>query len=109
MKRLWGRIAGVVLAGWLFTACESDSGWHGRYVSSPGEGIPVTLTLESDGKGLWVVDQETAPIRWQKREGSLWLHVKAGGVLIARPQNNEKTLAIALPGGENIVLKKAAN
>lgn len=109
MKRLWAWIGCLMMVGWLCTGCESDSGWHGRYVSPPGEGIPVSLTLESDGKGLWMVDQESTPIRWQKRQGTLWLHIKSGGVLIASPRNNEKSLSIALPGGENIVLKKAAN
>lgn len=109
MKPLWRWAVWLMMVGWFCTACESDSGWHGRYVSSPAEGVPVTLTLESDGKGLWMVDQESTPIRWQKRQGALWLHVKSGGVLIAYPQGTEKTLSIGLPDGEKIVLKKAPN
>jgi len=108
MKRLWFRILWLMMAGWVFYACESDSGWQGRYVTPAAEGAPVTLTLQADGKGLWMVDQESTPIRWKKRQGALWLHVKSGGVLIARPLDNETALSISLPGG-NVILKKTSD
>jgi len=99
----------LVIAGLVFCACESTSGWEGRYVSPAAEGAVVTLTLQADGKGLWVVDQESTPVRWKKRQGALWLHVRSGGVLIAQLLENEKALSVSLPGGGNVLLKKASD
>jgi len=48
-------------------------------------------------------------VRWKKRQGALWLHVKSGGVLIARPLDNEKMLSVSLPGSGNVFLKKASD
>lgn len=109
MKRAAIWLMWLAVAGMGFCACDSGSGWEGRYVSPASEGTLVTLTLQADGKGLWVADQESTPVRWKIRRGALWLHVKAGGVLIAQPLDKEKTLSVGLPGGGNVVLKKALN
>jgi len=109
MRRAVFWIVWLVIAGLAFCACEPGSGWEGRYVSPATEGALVTLTLQADGKGLWVVDQESTPLRWKFRQGALWLHVKSGGVLIAQPLDNEKSLSIGLPGGGNVLLKKASD
>lgn len=109
MKRVSFGAVWLLIAGLVFCACESDMGWQGRYESPMTEGVQVTLTLQSDGKGLWMVDQESMSLRWKKRQGALWLHVKTGGVLIAQPQDNEKTLSVSLPGGGNILLKKTSD
>jgi hypothetical protein len=106
MKRAAVWSVWLVIAGLVINACESSSNWEGRYVSPATQDAMVTLTLQADGKGLWVVDQESTPVRWKKRQGALWLHVKAGGVLIAQPLDNEKTLSVGLPGGGSVVLKK---
>lgn len=106
MRRACFWVVWLMIGGWVFGGCESGSGWDGRYVSPAADGPVVTLTLQADGKGLWMVDQESTPVRWKKRQGALWLHVKTGGVLIARPLNNEKTLSVSLPGGGAILLKK---
>jgi hypothetical protein len=91
----------------LFWACESSS-WEGRY---EGTGLPhplpgVTLTLEAGGKGGWVVEQETTPLRWEARSGSLWLHLKTGGVLAARPAPGEQALMVDLPGVGMVKLRR---
>jgi hypothetical protein len=109
MRSVCLRIVWMVIAGLVFCACESDSGWHGLYVSPPTDGVQVTLTLQSDGKGMWVVDQESTPVRWKKRQGALWLHIKSGGVLIAQIREDEKILDVGLPGGGNILLKKISD
>ncbi len=109
MTRAAFRVVWLVIAGLVFSACESGSGWEGRYVSPATEGALVTLTLLADGKGLWVVDQESTPVRWKMRQGALWLHVKTGGVLIAQPLDNEKVLSVGLPGGGNVLLKKTSD
>ena len=99
----------LVIAGLVLCACESTSGWEGRYISSATEGSMVTLTLQADGKGLWVVDQESTPVRWKKRQGALWLHVRSGGVLIGQLLENEKALSVSLPGGGSVLLKKVSD
>ena len=109
MKRACFQVLWLVIAGLVFVGCESDAGWEGRYVSSATEGTAVTLTLQADGKGLWMVDQESTPVRWKKRQCALWLHVKTGGVLIAQPMDNEKVLSVSLPGDGNILLTKTSN
>jgi hypothetical protein len=109
MMRASFRVMLLVIAGLFFCACESGSGWEGRYVSPATEGVQVTLTLQADGKGLWMVDQESTPVRWKMRQRALWLHVKSGGVLIAQPIDNEKALSVGLPGGGNVLLKKTSN
>ena len=103
----WG--VWLVVAGLTFCACESVSSWEGRYISPTTDGVLVTLTLQADGKGLWMVDQESTPVRWKKRQGALWLHVKTGGVLIAQPLDNEKALSVGLPGGGNVLLKRVSD
>ena len=108
MRAAFG-VVWLVIAGLVFSACESGSGWEGRYVSQATEGAMVTLKLQADGKGLWMVDQESTPVRWKMRQGALWLHVKSGGVLIAQPLENEKALSVGLPGGGNVLLKKASD
>ena len=109
MMRASFRIVWLVIAGLVFCACESDLSWQGRYESPRTGGVQVTLTLQPDGKGLWMVDQESTPVRWKKRQDALWLHVKTGGVLIAQPQDNQKTLSISIPGSGNILLKKISD
>ncbi|MBU1398499.1 MAG: hypothetical protein KKE00_05285 [Proteobacteria bacterium] len=109
MTRSAFRCVWLVIAGLVLCACESSSGLEGRYVSPAADGAMVTLTLQADGKGLWVVDQESTPVRWKKRQGALWLHVRSGGVLIAQLLENEKALSVSLPGGGNFLLKKASD
>jgi hypothetical protein len=109
MTRASFRLMWLLIAGLVFCACESGSGWEGRYISPATEGAQVTLTLQADGKGLWMVDQESTPVRWKMRQGALWLHVKSGGVLIAQPIDNEKALSVSLPGGTYVLLKKTSD
>ena len=92
-------------AALLFGGCDSHSGWEGSYVS-PDTDFPVTLTLHADGKGMWINNQESTPIRWEKRQGALWLHIRTGGVLIAAPLPDRPALHVTLPDGKKILLEK---
>jgi hypothetical protein len=97
----------VLVSVLLFWACESSS-WEGRYegYDAPGPLPGVTLTLEAGGKGGWVVEQETTPLRWEERSGSLWLHLKTGGVFAARPVPGETALTVELPGVGMVKLRR---
>jgi hypothetical protein len=64
--------------------------------------------LQSGGKGQWVAEQESTPLRWEERSGALWLHLKSGGVMVAQTIPSEKALALELPGIGTLLLREAA-
>jgi hypothetical protein len=101
-------LAGLLLLGLLTGACESVSVWEGRYVGQTGQDPAgaVTLILQSGGKGQWVADQESTPLRWEERSGALWLHLKTGGVIVAQTISAEKALSLQLPGMGTLLLRK---
>jgi hypothetical protein len=105
----WLRV-GLLLTAFFFGACESKSLWEGRYVGQIGQDSAgeVALTLQAGGKGQWTADQESTPLRWEERSGSLWLHLKAGGVVVAKAIPLEKALVFELPGGVSLILRKAS-
>jgi hypothetical protein len=108
MKTGYCLLAGLVLAGLLTASCESRSNWEGRYVGQPAHdpaGV-VALTLQAGGKGQWMADQESTPLRWEERGGALWLHLKTGAVVLARPSPAEQTLSVELPGVGVFLLQK---
>jgi hypothetical protein len=100
---------GLILVWLLLWSCETGPGWEGQYISQPGSesaGV-VTLILESGGKGRWVIDQESTPLQWEQHAGSLWLHFKTGGVVIARLSPSDQTLTVEIPGSISILLRKS--
>jgi hypothetical protein len=110
MKPAYRLLAGLLLASLLSSACESNSLWEGRYVGQPGQdpAAAVALTLQAGGKGQWTADQENTPLRWEERNGDLWLHFKDGGVVVAKTNLSEKALVVELPGGVSLMLRKAS-
>jgi hypothetical protein len=108
MRPAYRFLAGVLLAGLLSGSCESRSVWEGRYVGQTGQdpaGV-VTLILQSGGKGQWLADQESTPLRWEERSGTLWLHLKTGGVVVAKTKPSERALVFELPGGICLMVQK---
>ena len=102
-------IGGLLILGALLScSCQSGTNREGKYVSQQtvDAGFSVTLILNSDGKGYWVSADENTPLRWEKRRGALWLHVKSGGVLIAEPVAAGQTLEIDVPGQGSIRFEK---
>jgi hypothetical protein len=67
----------------------------------------VTLVLQAGGKGQWTAEQESTPLRWEERSGDLWLHLKTGGVVVARPVPRQEALVLDLPGVGSLTLRKA--
>jgi hypothetical protein len=72
-----------------------------------GPAAALTLILQSGGKGQWVAEQESTPLRWEERSNALWLHLKNGGVLVAQTIPSEKSLALELPGIGTLMFRKA--
>lgn len=105
-------VTAALLIGVLAGACDSRHAWEGRYSGRPEGRDPaaeLTLTLESGGNGRWTVAGESTPLRWEERGGALWLHLKSGGVLTARPITGPAGLALDLPGIGSLTLRKAAH
>jgi hypothetical protein len=100
----------LLLIGLLSWACESKLSWEGRYAGQPGQSPAgsVTLVLQAGGKGHWTAEQESTPLRWEERSGALWLHLKTGGVMVARPVPGQQALTLDLPGVGSLMLRKAA-
>jgi len=100
----------LLLIGLLSWACESKLSWEGRYAGQLGQGPAgsVTLVLQAGGKGHWTAEQESTPLRWEERSGALWLHLKTGGVMVARPVPGQQALTLELPGVGSITLRNAA-
>jgi len=103
------RLLALLVIGLLIWACESGSAWEGRYVAQPGQDPAgaATLILQADGKGQWVVEQESTPLRWEERSGALWLHLKTGGVMVAQTIPAQGVLTIELPGVGTLLLRKS--
>jgi len=93
-------LAPLLLIGLLIWACESGPSWEGRYVGPPGQDPAgtVALTLQAGGKGQWTAEQESTPLRWEERSGAIWLHLKSGGVMVAKPIPAQQAVAVDLPG-----------
>jgi len=92
----------------VFYACQRQSGLEGKYsgkASGHASG-DLVLHLQNDGKGRWEIDGESTPLRWEERQGALWLHLKAGGVIVVRLAAPQGTLEMALPGVGPLQLKK---
>lgn len=108
MRKSYRLLAGLLLFGLIGAACESRSKWEGRYDGHAGQdpAAAVTLTLQGGGKGQWAADQESTSLRWEERGGALWLHLKTGGVMVARAKPDDKALTIELPGIGLLNLKK---
>lgn len=103
------RLPALLLIGLLVWACDSRSAWEGRYVGQTGQDPAgtVTLLLQAGGKGQWVAEQESTPLRWEERNGALWLHLKSGGVMVAQTMAAEKALGLEIPGIGPLTLRKA--
>jgi hypothetical protein len=108
MRRAHRLLAPLLLIGLLIYACESKSSWEGRYVGPPGKGLAgtVALTLQAGGKGQWTAEQESTSLRWEERNGAIWLHLKNGGVMVAKPIPALQAVAVDLPGVGALTLRK---
>lgn len=108
MRRVQVLPAVLLVVGVLSFACESRHPWEGRYLGRPdqSEAKAVVLILEGGGKGQWTAGRESTPLRWEEHRGALWLHLKSGGVMVARPVPGQTALSIELPGIGALTLRK---
>lgn len=110
MRITYHLLVWLLLIGLLNWSCESGSTWQGLYTGQLIEepAGTVTLILQHGGKGQWMADQESTPLRWEERSGSLWLHLKNGGIIIAKTIPSENALLLELPGIGSFIVKKTS-
>lgn len=110
MRITYHLLVWLLLIGLLSWSCESGSTWQGLYTGQLIEepAGTVTLILQNGGKGQWMADQESTPLRWEERSGSLLLHLKNGGIIIAKTIPSENALLLELPGIGSLIVKKTS-
>lgn len=81
-----------------FTGCGKTKDFSGQYEAhNPDRGKPpVILELKPDGKGVWAFDDNEVSFKWEVRGKEIWLHTKAGGVIVGNMKG--KSIWIQLPG-----------
>jgi len=99
----WALVAGLALA-----ACDYPSRWEGRYAAEGGDGLQgrVVLRLQPEGKGQWTSQAETTLLRWEERQGRLWLHTGTGAVLLGTPREDGRVLEVAVPAAGRFTFRK---
>jgi hypothetical protein len=68
--------------------------------------MSATLELEANGKGIWSVEADNAPFRWDVRHNKIRLHTQSGGVIEGTIDNG--TIHIALPGMDVILFERVS-
>jgi len=60
------------------------------------EQVSASLELFEDGKGLWFIETDNAPFRWDLYQNKIRLHTKSGGVIEGTIDND--IIQVILPG-----------
>ena len=98
----------VVVMPLLFWQCGQQDNLVGKYHAAAGlDGrISATLALEANGKGIWSIETDNAPFRWDVRQNKIRLHTQSGGVIEGTIDNG--TIHIALPGMDVILFERVS-
>jgi hypothetical protein len=70
-------VAWVVVMPMLLWHCSRHEDIIGNYhaVDADRQGrMSVTLELQANGKGLWSIETDNAPFRWDRRQNKIRLH-----------------------------------
>ena len=107
MKPVTGAVFLVLMMPLLFWQCDRHEEVVGKYnavETSRDSRIPVTLELQANGKGLWSIETDNAPFRWDRKQNKIRLHTQSGGVIEGTMDN--ETIQIAIPGMGVIIFKR---
>lgn len=91
----------------LLASCDQHEKIIGKYQSvdhRQDDPLQVTLELEANGKGLWSIESDNAPFRWDLHQNKIRLHTRSGGVIEGTIHN--ETIQIALPGMGDILFER---
>lgn len=97
----------LVLLPLLVCQCDKHETIAGTYhaiESSPQGNPPATLELQADGKGLWSIETDNAPFRWNLYRNAIRLHTQTGGVVDGTVEG--ETIKIDIPGSGIIIFKR---
>jgi hypothetical protein len=97
----------VLVMPLLFWQCDRNEAMVGNYhsVDAGGPGrISATLELQANGKGLWSIETDNAPFRWDLQGNRIRLHTRAGGVI--EGTIDSETIQIDIPGTGLIVFRR---
>lgn len=89
----------ILAAVLLIYHCNRHENIAGKYRAVDNgthKHITATLELKANGKGLWSIETDNAPFRWDLRQNTIRLHTRSGGVIEGTVDH--KTIQIALPG-----------
>lgn len=92
-------IALAVAMPLLFWHCDRHEDIIGNYhaVDADRQGrISATLELQANGKGLWSIETDNAPFRWDRSQNKIRLHTQSGGVIEGTIDN--QAIQMAIPG-----------
>jgi hypothetical protein len=92
-------VALVVVMPMLLWHCSRHQDIIGNYhaVDADRQGrMSATLELQANGKGLWSIETDNAPFRWDRRQNKIRLHTPSGGVIEGTIDN--RTIHLAIPG-----------
>ncbi|MCB2148930.1 MAG: hypothetical protein KQI81_20785 [Deltaproteobacteria bacterium] len=93
----------------LLWQCGQQDNLVGNYHAAdagPDGRISATLALEANGKGIWSIETDNAPFRWDVRQNKIRLHTQSGGVIEGTIDNG--TIHIALPGMDVILFERVS-
>jgi hypothetical protein len=99
LPRFAGAVIGVLFIAAMVSGCGRQEALVGKYeaVSQTAAGrIILTLDLQADGKGLWSVETDNAPLRWDLHKNKIRLHTQTGGVI--QGTMDRGGLQITMPG-----------
>ena len=98
----------------FLAACESRDKYVGVYqAEAKGSAMPdvIILDLKANGDGLWKLSSHEkkgefveVPFAWYIKRGDLRINTKAGGVIVAKIEEN--TIRMTLPGMKELTLSK---
>ena len=77
----------------ILSGCEKNFELAGNYEDPEHE---ITLSLMPDHRGEWATLEDNVSFRWERRKNQIWLHTKAGGVLVGNIRAHE--LVFKVPG-----------
>jgi hypothetical protein len=97
----------VVCLPLLCWHCDRHENIVGKYRAvdqSPPAGVPATLELQANGKGIWSIETDNAPFRWALHQKFIRLHTQAGGIL--EGVIDGERIRIDMPGTGVIVFER---
>jgi hypothetical protein len=107
-KPVTGVVFLLVLLPLLLCQCAKHEKMAGTYhaVETGPQGNPAaTLELQVDGKGLWSIETDNAPFRWDLHNNAIRLHTPSGGVIVGTIDDG--TIKIDIPGSGMITFRRA--